>query len=172
VTRPVLIATKGHPATGKSTLALALSRRLGWPLIDKDDAKDLTLDLPDANRRAYAIMWRIVERQIELGLGVIAVSPLSKASEFELARRIARRHGGRLLVVETRLGDEEWRRRLEARPPEESRHKVHGWAQMKATLRRYAGSWSYRIPPRQHAPVDAARPVSEAVRIVLRRLGL
>jgi predicted kinase len=171
-TRPVLIAMKGHPATGKSTLALALARRLGWPLVDKDDAKDLTLDLPDANRRAYSIMWRIVERQIELGISAVAVSPLSSVSEFRAARGIARRHRARLLVVETRLDEVEWRRRLEARPPEDSAHKVRGWAQMRRTMRRYAGSWGYRIPPSQHVAVDAARPVPELVQTVLHRLGL
>lgn len=31
---------KGHPGTGKSTLASALAQRLAWPLIDKDDARD------------------------------------------------------------------------------------------------------------------------------------
>jgi predicted kinase len=168
--RPVLIVMKGHPATGKSALALALARRLTWPLIDKDDAKDLTLDLPDANRRAYAIMWRIVERQIELGISAIAVSPLSSVSEFRAAQGIARRHRARLLVVETRLDEVEWRRRLEARSPEESPHKVRGWSQMKRTLRRYAGSWGYRIPPSQHVAVDAARPLPELVQILLRRL--
>ena len=38
------LALKGHPATGKSVVAEALARRLRWPLIDKDDAKDHILD--------------------------------------------------------------------------------------------------------------------------------
>lgn len=32
-----LVAFKGYPGSGQSTLARAVSRRLGWPLIDKDD---------------------------------------------------------------------------------------------------------------------------------------
>jgi predicted kinase len=35
-----LLLIKGLPGTGKSALALALARRLKWPLIDKDDARD------------------------------------------------------------------------------------------------------------------------------------
>jgi predicted kinase len=36
-----LIVMKGFAGSGKSTLARALSRELGWPLVDKDDVKDL-----------------------------------------------------------------------------------------------------------------------------------
>ena len=34
-----LIVMRGLAGSGKSTLARALSRDLGWPLIDKDDIK-------------------------------------------------------------------------------------------------------------------------------------
>lgn len=37
----LLIAFKGPPGAGKSTIARALSKQLGWPLIDKDDVKDV-----------------------------------------------------------------------------------------------------------------------------------
>src|SRR5690349_330244 len=33
---PTLVLLAGLPATGRSTLAIALARRLGWPAIDKD----------------------------------------------------------------------------------------------------------------------------------------
>ena len=39
--RRTVIAMQGPPGVGKSTLARALSTRLGWPLLDKDDIKDL-----------------------------------------------------------------------------------------------------------------------------------
>jgi adenylate kinase family enzyme len=34
----------GAPGSGKSTLARALGCTLGWPLIDKDDVRDLLTD--------------------------------------------------------------------------------------------------------------------------------
>jgi len=37
---PRLVLMKGHPGSGKSSLALVLARSLGYPLIDKDDARD------------------------------------------------------------------------------------------------------------------------------------
>lgn len=33
---PTLVLLAGLPATGRSTVAIALARRLGWPAIDKD----------------------------------------------------------------------------------------------------------------------------------------
>ena len=45
-----LVLMKGFPATGKSELAYALARRLRWPLVDKDDIKDVILSCPDSNR--------------------------------------------------------------------------------------------------------------------------
>jgi hypothetical protein len=55
-----LIALKGLSASGKSTLGRALSKQLGWPLIDKDDVKDL-LDgyTAEAGGLAYDIMFNI-----------------------------------------------------------------------------------------------------------------
>ena len=53
---PWLIAMKGHPATGKSAVAHALAQRLHIPLLDKDDVKDVILDLPGANDLAYACL--------------------------------------------------------------------------------------------------------------------
>ena len=67
-----LIVMKGHPATGKSTLAHALARTLKWPLLDKDDIKDHTLGLPAANDLAYAILWQLVATQLRLGVDFVA----------------------------------------------------------------------------------------------------
>jgi predicted kinase len=49
----------GFAGSGKRTVARARSRRLGWPLMDKDDIKDL-LDrhIEDASRFVYHIMLR------------------------------------------------------------------------------------------------------------------
>jgi predicted kinase len=168
-----LLAMKGHPATGKSTVANALARRLRWPLIDKDDAKDHLLDITDAetaNARSYAIMWQVARTQLQLGSGAIAVSPLTYPEQFARAQQVARQGRARLLVVETVLAEEEWRRRLEARSPAASAHKIRGWEAMQATLARYDGCYDYPIPPGQHVVVDAARPVQAVVDEIIERM--
>jgi predicted kinase len=163
---------KGHPATGKSAVAEILARRLGWPLIDKDDAKDHILGLPEDNRRAYDIMWAIAGTQLRLGLNVIAVSPLTYPAGYATARRLAERYGARLLVVETVLPEAIWRRRLDGRRPGDSTHKISGWEAMQAMLRQYDGCWQYPIAPDHHLIVDTSRPTSQSIQLILRRLEL
>ncbi len=94
---PLLIVMKGHPGTGKSTLAQALAHRLGLPLLDKDDVKDHTLHLPEGNALAYAITWQIVETQLRLGISVVADTPLSYPEDFAAQTRVALERIVRLL---------------------------------------------------------------------------
>ena len=165
---PVLIAMKGHPATGKSNVAAALARRLRCPLIDKDDIKDHVLD--GANERAYAVMWQIAGVQLALRLNVIAVSPLSYPVTFAAAQALARAQYSHLLVVETRLSDDEWRRRLDNRRPGYSTHKVSGWAAMQEMLRHYDGCWQYPIPAEQHLVLDTAQPIRSLINQIMMRI--
>ncbi len=168
--KPILLAMKGHPATGKSTLAHALARAQKWPLLDKDDIKDQTLGLPNDNDLAYAILWQMVATQLQLGLCVIVDSPFSYPRLYERAVQLARKEQARLLVVETTLDEQLWRQRLNARPADDSAHKIRGWAQMQAQLIKYDDCWRYPIDPNHHLLVDTQEPVAELVRRVQRRL--
>ncbi|MBK8049406.1 MAG: AAA family ATPase [Anaerolineales bacterium] len=170
--RPILIATKGHPATGKSVIAEALATTMQWPLIDKDDVKDHVLHHPDANDISYAVMWQIAGTQLALGLNVIAVSPLSSEKAYTAAYAVAEKNRAGLLVLETVLDEAEWRRRLEARPADGSAHKVRGWDSMQAMLRSYGGSYQYPIAPEHLFQVNTQRPVDELVAQVLERLKI
>jgi predicted kinase len=169
---PWLFAMKGHPATGKSVVAHALAQRLRIPLIDKDDIKDVVLGLPDANGLAYDAMWQIAGTQLALGLSVVADSPLSYPVGYIQACEIATRHAARLLVVETMLPEAEWRRRLDARDPADSTHKICGWEAMQAMLRHYDGCWRYPIAPEHHLLLDTTAPAAVAVQRILDRLAM
>ena len=164
---PRLIVMKGHPATGKSALAWRLARRLRCPLIDKDDVKDHTLTLPGGNALAYAIMWQIAGTQLALKLDVVVDSPLSYPEGYVAAQALATEHSARLWVVETRLDEAEWRRRLDERPAEASAHKMRGWAAMQDLLRQYDGCWQYPIAPEHHIVVDTTQPTGALLKEVL-----
>ena len=117
--RPVVVAMKGHPGSGKSTAARAIATALCCPLLDKDDVRDCMLPLEGLaaagllNDLSYAVLWRMAERQVRLGLSVVIDSPLSRRSHLDMLTRLA---GVLVVVVECRPGDnEEWRRRLESR---------------------------------------------------------
>ncbi len=160
---PWLLAMRGLPGAGKSTLSRALSRELGWPLIDKDDCKDI-LDgrAGDAGGLAYAIMLNVARRQLCLGLSVIADSPLSFERFYLQAREItAACHAG-LAVLECRCADDvEWQRRIDGRKALAlpAHHQVD-WASFQVTRAEWVRRAGYPIRD-PHLVVDTLRPIPE-----------
>ena len=166
-----LILLKGHPATGKSTLARGLAQRLRRPLIDKDDVKDFIADLPGANPLAYEVAWRVAGTQLSLGISTIVDTPLSYPISYQRGCELAQEYGAHLLVVETVVAEEVWRQRLESRTlPEESMHKIHSWASMQALLARYDGCWRYPIDPSHHLRMETTQAVELLVEQIHKRL--
>jgi predicted kinase len=157
-----LVAMKGPPGAGKSTVARALSRELGWPLIDKDDVKDI-LDgqTPLAGALAYEVMQRIARRQLSRGLSVICDSPLLERS-YDRLRQIAAEEAVPLIVVECSCSDEAaWRARIEARQTLglPSHHTVT-WEAVQAFLAKSEATYPIAEP---HHVVDTARLLPEIV---------
>src|SRR5581483_6260588 len=108
---------KGFAGSGKSTLARALSRELVWPLIDKDDVKDL-LDgsVQAAGPLSYTIMFNVARRQLLQGLSVICDSPLTGAISYERAQTVATEARASLIIVECICSDELlWQQRINGR---------------------------------------------------------
>lgn len=91
--QPVMLLLKGHPGCGKSTLAVQLARKLSWPLVDKDDARDCLAVLPHEhaalNAVSYVIMFRVAATQLACGQSVIVDSPLSRLELWEQAKQLA-----------------------------------------------------------------------------------
>jgi predicted kinase len=107
-----LIAMMGDAGSGKSTLSRALSRRLRWPVIDKDDIRDLLDDRTPG--LSYDIMFNIARRQLLQGLHVICDSPLTGGPWH--AAQIAAETRATLAFVECHCPDEAiWRARINSR---------------------------------------------------------
>ncbi|CAL9102297.1 unnamed protein product [Musa textilis] len=159
--RPLIVAMKGHPGTGKSTLARAISAALACPLLDKDDVRDCTLPVQNAlsgtgvaaadllNDLSYSVIWRLAATQLRLGLSVVVDSPLSRRAHLDRLVDLAHGAAAGVVVVECRPKDAaEWRRRLEARGAaagsgEEGWHKPGTWDDLQRLLEGYQGCTDY-----------------------------
>ncbi len=124
---PLLVAMRGMPGVGKSALARAISLEFGWPVLDKDDIKDVVYGRADApDKLAYDLQFWLARRQLQQGLGVVCDSPMLHPGVYALATQAADDAGARLVVLECVLGDAaEHRRRIEARS---SSNPVRAWA--------------------------------------------
>jgi predicted kinase len=156
VPRPWLIAVKGYPGSGKSTVASALSRELRWPILDKDDIQD-TLDrhLPSGDGPGYEIMFQVARGQLLHGISVILDSSFWKRT-YDTARALADEVGARLVVIECCCADEaEWRRRIEARQAASlPARRTTTWDALDAYRSRYdAEGYTVEVP---HLSVDTA----------------
>ena len=82
---PVLLIVNGYAASGKTTLARALSRALRWPLVMKDEFKELLFDRLGAadykeskqlGAAAIEVMFSVARELLVAGTSVIIESPL------------------------------------------------------------------------------------------------
>lgn len=162
----VVVAMKGHPGTGKTTLSRLIAASLRCPLLDKDDVRDSTFAVEAQlesisqvesqhvtkllNKLSYESLWRMVKTQLSLGLSVVIDSPLSQKARLDrLVDLVDSFDGYQLVVVECKPKDEvEWRRRLEKRGEDGccgSWHKPVTWRDMEKLLEGYNGCTDYDV---------------------------
>jgi len=169
----LLVLLKGFPGSGKSTLGRALSRRLAWPLIDKDDVKDIADKQVQAetNGLAYDVMLNIVRRQLLQGLNVICDSPLTHRMTYERAKGIALETHAQLVIVECFCSNEQvWSQRINARKKRNlPAHHMTDWERVQAYRRQFAVEAGYTITD-PHIVVDTVKPLDECVKDVIKWL--
>ncbi|CAN0479719.1 unnamed protein product, partial [Phaeothamnion confervicola] len=130
-----VVIVGGASGAGKTRLANALGDRLGWPVISRDDLKEVLLDAFDPADRAdsarlggpsWTLMYRVLDRLIGRVPGVIVESNF----------RAGRSEGDLLAHIDP--GDAVYL------------HCVAAWATVEARLRARAGD-----PARHHGHFDA-----------------
>src|SRR6478752_7307744 len=101
--QPTLLMLAGLPGTGKSTLATALARRLGWPVIDKDLLNTVLLaaDLTQAQAGslAYELALTLAHAlMVQHGQSLMLDTAGRQPVILQRARTIAQEAGGQLKV--------------------------------------------------------------------------
>jgi predicted kinase len=129
--QPILLVTMGMPASGKTTLAHALSARLGLVHLSSDivrkqlagmratshrvDGFERGLYSRAMTRRTYALMMRKAARWLRRGQSVALDATFGLLAERAAVRHLARRSGAALVVVVCRADEAVTRERLAAR---------------------------------------------------------
>lgn len=164
---PAVIAVGGMIASGKSTLALALSRLHGWPIvsadatrkwlggIDHEAAGGPELYTPAVTERVQAAILDRARSVLEAGRTVL-VDTTCKSRAFRAQLRDVATHFGRFLMIECRAPEDVVRQRLRERPAGVSDARVD-------LLDSFGRSWEpiTELGPDEHVVVDATRPPRE-----------
>lgn len=94
-----LIVLAGMPATGKSTVAAALSKAFGYPILEKDEIKETlfdTLGFEDYPQKrkldvaATRVLLQVLETMLKAGTSVIAVNNFDTEETRRLSGLIER----------------------------------------------------------------------------------
>jgi predicted kinase len=178
-----VILVTGPPATGKSTLAAALVRRVTGALIDQDvatgalvdvigsliDVHDLDdLRLAALTRTArYETIVRLAEDNLRCGVAVVLVAPFTRerrdlGSWHDLERRLDTA-GGVPTLVWLQLEPPEILARMRARAALRDVDKLRDEVSLLARL-------DLDPPAGPHLRLDAAAPVGDLVDLVLAHL--
>ena len=134
-----LIIFSGLPGTGKSKLASRLARELGLPLICIDDVIG---EVPEGAGISFwdskvAILLRLTEVQLELGLSVIVDSVFMNMDRHH-AQQLARKYGARFYPIYVFISDDKvWEQRVNERYEEMNDKTVATWDRIQHQRERF-----------------------------------
>lgn len=134
-----LIIFSGLPGTGKSTLANRLARELQVPLLCIDD---LIGEVPEGAGTSFwdskvAILLRLAEVQLELGLSVILDSVFMNMDRYH-AQELARKYGPRFYPIYMFVSDDQvWEQRVRARYEDAKGIRVASWERIQHQRERF-----------------------------------
>ena len=131
---------------GKSATARALGKRLGWPVVDKDDASDVLLKYLEVyGPAAYDIMFKQAESLIMQGFNVIVDSPLRGEIGYKRALEFSQELDFDLGIIDCTCTDQKtWQERLETRTRRPA-HILKTWADFETYWAKAEADFDYPI---------------------------
>lgn len=102
---PILLVITGLPAAGKTYLGSWLAPRLGWPLVSKDEYKEILHDhLSDLTRGqagplSFALMYHVAGVVLAAGGNAVLETHFYRGVSEPILLALAERHGARMLQV-------------------------------------------------------------------------
>uniref|UniRef100_A0A0A9DPI7 Uncharacterized protein n=1 Tax=Arundo donax TaxID=35708 RepID=A0A0A9DPI7_ARUDO len=126
------------------------------------------------NELSYAVLWRVAERQVRLGLSVVIDSALSRRAHLDALTSLP---AALVVIVECRPGDEEWRQKLEERGAavafcrSDGWHKPKTWGELQKLVEGYQGCTDYDIGDMPRIVVDTTDPTVDAEAIGVKVVG-
>ncbi len=131
---PLLVVVSGAPASGKTTIAEQLAKRLRLPMLTKDTFKERLYEtigsgdeVEDAvERAALGILYSAADMQLDAGVSVMVESNFDSRSDLGPLRRLHEKHGTRLVQIHCTRAKEKLLERFVGRIEEGARHPGHG----------------------------------------------
>jgi aminoglycoside phosphotransferase family enzyme/predicted kinase len=176
-----MVLVGGPPATGKSTLARALGRRTGWPVLRSDEIrKDLAGMAPTTSAaartdeglyrrewsdRTYAALLEEARRQLERGYSVILDASWPDDDRRSRAARVAADTASELVAVRCAIDPETALARAAQRAADATDASDAG-PEIVAPLAARFAPWPEAIP------IDTGEPPDTLAERVLAYLGL
>jgi predicted kinase len=180
---PTLFITAGLTGCGKSTVAKALSKRLGLVVLSSDvvrkklagiEAKEHCFEdfnagiySPEFSRLTYDTLFAEAGKVLENGESVIIDAAFIKAAERKTAAGIAEKNKAEFFILECKLDEETTKDRLKKRLGESSvsdgRWEVY--QEQKGTFETII-----EVAPRNHVIIDNINPAEENVKRILTAL--
>jgi predicted kinase len=163
--KPTLVMLAGLPGTGKSALATALARRLGWPVIDKDLLNTVLLEAALTQEQAGALAYELAltlshALMVQQGQSLVLDTAGRQPFIVERARKIAQEAGGQLKVVRCSAPFAVRQARLQARKAGPSQ-----WTHDHTTHEQET-AWYAHLPP-DTLIVSSDQPIEDLIAIVL-----
>ena len=181
--KPLVIITTGLVGTGKTTVAEALSQRLGCATISSDVIRKKLANISptehrfeefqggiysaDFSAKTYSEMFQQADKILSQGQSVILDATFGRKEDRLQAKKLAEERGADFVVLECLLDEENTKRRLEERLKGETTSDGR-WEIFEFQKQRFDPVTE--IAPQQHVVLDTSQPIDNIIEIIRSRL--